>query len=30
VVDAGESDRVSGELRRLGARQVFVVPEATR
>jgi hypothetical protein len=29
-VDAGESERVSGELRRLGARQIFVVPEATR
>jgi hypothetical protein len=29
-VDAGESERVSSELRRLGARQVLVVPEATR
>jgi hypothetical protein len=29
-VDAAQADRVSGELRRLGARHLSVVPEATR
>jgi hypothetical protein len=29
-VDGTEAERVAGELRRLGARQVSVVPEATR
>jgi hypothetical protein len=29
-VDGGESERIAGELRRLGARQVVVTEEATR
>lgn len=29
-VDGGASERVAGELRRLGASQVVIVPEATR
>ncbi|HYG69053.1 MAG TPA: DUF3341 domain-containing protein, partial [Anaeromyxobacteraceae bacterium] len=29
-VEAGDAERVQGELRRLGARQVVIVPEATR